>query len=179
MPWSRNAGPINIKSISAWSWDRMLSSVHYIPMESEAWQSSSGYKTLLWELGKKRPAMRTSFWLVLLLMYFISKNFWFTIHVDSWFRRIIDRICLACAIFRWIPNLQACTDRQTDRQTDRRTDRQINPGWAGWILCTCVCNVTFARFLVDSLKNNGAFLKTQRHKNINYDTLKYIFCVLS
>ena len=25
----------------------------------------------------------------------------------------------------------------------------------------------------------GAFLKTQRHKNINYDMLKYIFCVLS
>jgi len=27
-------------------------------------------------------------------MYFISKNFWFTIHMDSWFWRIIDRICL-------------------------------------------------------------------------------------
>ena len=27
--------------------------------------------------------------------------------------------------------------------------------------------------------HNGAFLKTQRHKNINYDMLKYIFCVLS
>ncbi len=25
----------------------------------------------------------------------------------------------------------------------------------------------------------GAFLKTQRHKNIIYDMLKYIFCVLS
>ena len=43
--------------------------------------------------------------------------------VDSWFWRIIDRICWACAIFRWPPNLQACTDR--------RTDRHINPGWAG------------------------------------------------
>jgi len=49
----------------------------------------------------------------------ISKNFWFTIHVDSWFWRIIDPICWACAIFRWIPNLQACTDGW------------INPGWAG------------------------------------------------
>ncbi len=52
----------------------------------------------------------------------ISKNFWFTIHVDSWFWRKFDRICWACAIFCWIPNLQACTDRQTDRQTDGRTD---------------------------------------------------------
>ena len=32
----------------------MLSSVHFIPMESEVWQSSSGYKTLLRELGQKR-----------------------------------------------------------------------------------------------------------------------------
>ena len=47
--------------------------------------------------------------------------------VDSWFWRIIDRICWACAIFRWTPNLQVCTDGQTDRQTDGR----INPGWAG------------------------------------------------
>jgi len=72
-------------------------------------------------------------------MYFISKNFRFTIHVDSWFWRIIDRVCWACAISRSIPNLQARTDGPTDRwtdrqmggQTDRRTDRQINPGWAG------------------------------------------------
>jgi hypothetical protein len=56
-----------------------------------------------------------------------SKNFWFTIHVNSWFWRIIDRICWACAIFCSIPNLQACTDGRTDRQTDWR----INPGWAG------------------------------------------------
>ena len=55
-------------------------------------------------------------------MYFISKNFWFKIHVDSWFWRIIDRICWAFAIFRWIPNLQACTDRRTDGRTDSRTD---------------------------------------------------------
>jgi hypothetical protein len=27
--------------------------------------------------------------------------------------------------------------------------------------------------------DSGAFLKSQRHKNINYDMLKYIFCVLS
>jgi hypothetical protein len=47
--------------------------------------------------------------------------------VDSWFWRIVDRICWACAIFRWTPNLQVCTDGQTDRQTDGR----INPGWAG------------------------------------------------
>jgi len=60
-----------------------------------------------------------------LCIYFISKNFWFTIHVDSWFWRIIDWICWACAIF-WIPNLQACTDRQTDRQIDRRTHRQTD-----------------------------------------------------
>jgi len=52
-------------------------------------------------------------------MSLISKIFWFTIHVDSWFWRIIDRICCACAIFRSIPNLQA------------RTDRRINLGWAG------------------------------------------------
>ena len=45
-----------------------------------------------------------------LLSYFISKNFWFTIHMDSWLWRKFDRICWACAIFRWIPNLQACTD---------------------------------------------------------------------
>jgi hypothetical protein len=33
------------------------------------------------------------------------KNFWSTIHiVDSWFWRKFDRICWACAIFRWIPN---------------------------------------------------------------------------
>ena len=32
--------------------------------------------------------------------------------------RITDRICWACAIFRWIPNLQVCTDGRTDRQTD-------------------------------------------------------------
>ena len=56
------------------------------------------------------------------------KNFWFTIHVDSWFWRIIDRICWACAIFRSIPNLQACTDGRTDGRTNGR----INPGWAGW-----------------------------------------------
>ncbi len=34
------------------------------------------------------------------------------------FWRIVDRICWAYAIFRWTPNLQACTDRRTDRQTD-------------------------------------------------------------
>ena len=72
---------------------------------------------------------------LLLLMYFILKKLWFTIHVDSWFWRIIDRICWACAIFRSIPNMQACTDRQTDGRTDRRTDGrthgQINPGWVG------------------------------------------------
>jgi hypothetical protein len=52
-----------------------------------------------------------------------SKNFRFTIHVvDSWFWRMIDRICWACAIFRWIPNLQVCTDRRTDGWTDGRTD---------------------------------------------------------
>ena len=62
----------------------------------------------------------------LLLMYFISKNFWFTIHVDSWFWRIIDQICWACAIFHSIPNLQACTDGQTDRWTDRQTDGQTD-----------------------------------------------------
>ena len=34
------------------------------------------------------------------------KNFWFTIHVvDSWFWRIIDRIC-------WIPNLQVTTSQR-------------------------------------------------------------------
>ena len=43
-------------------------------------------------------------------------------HVDSWFWRIIDRICWVCAIFSSIPNLQACTDRQTDRQMDGRTN---------------------------------------------------------
>jgi hypothetical protein len=62
-------------------------------------------------------------------MYFISKNFWFTIHVDSWFWRIIDRICWACAIFRSIPNLQACTDRYTDGRMDRtdgRTDGRMD-----------------------------------------------------
>ena len=32
----------------------MLSSVHFIPMELEAWQSSSGYKTLLSELRQKK-----------------------------------------------------------------------------------------------------------------------------
>jgi hypothetical protein len=32
----------------------MLSFVHFIPMELEVWQSSSGYKTLLRELGQKR-----------------------------------------------------------------------------------------------------------------------------
>jgi hypothetical protein len=37
-------------------------------------------------------------------MYFFWKNFWFTIHVDSWFEWIIDRICWACAVFRSIPN---------------------------------------------------------------------------
>ncbi len=46
-------------------------------------------------------------------MYFILKNFWFTIHVDSWFWRIIDLVCWACAISHSIPNLQARTDRQT------------------------------------------------------------------
>jgi len=51
-------------------------------------------------------------------MYFISKNFWFTIHVDSWFWRIIDQICWACAIFCSIPNLQARTDGRMDRQMD-------------------------------------------------------------
>jgi hypothetical protein len=55
-------------------------------------------------------------------MYFISKNFWFTIHV--W--RIIDWICWACAIFCSIPYLQACTDRQTDRRTDGQTDRRTD-----------------------------------------------------
>ena len=52
-------------------------------------------------------------------MSLISKIFWFTIHVDSWFWRIIDRICWVCAIFCSIPNLQA------------RTDKWINLGWAG------------------------------------------------
>jgi len=52
------------------------------------------------------------------MMYFISKNFWFTIHVDSWFWRIIDQICWACAILRSIPNLQACTNGRTDSQTN-------------------------------------------------------------
>ena len=55
---------------------------------------------------------------VTLAYVLFSKNFWFTIHVvDSWFWKIIDRICWAYAIFRWTPNLQACTDRRTDRRT--------------------------------------------------------------
>ncbi len=33
------------------------------------------------------------------------------------FSRIFDHICLACAFFCWIPNLQASTDGQTERQT--------------------------------------------------------------
>ncbi len=51
MPFSMNTGPINKKSISASGWDLMLSSVYFMLMESEAWRSSLGYKTLLWELG--------------------------------------------------------------------------------------------------------------------------------
>ena len=62
---------------------------------------------------------------LLLLMYFFSKNFWFTIHMDSWFWRIIYRICWACAIFRAIPNLQARTDGRTDGRT---TDELIRVG---------------------------------------------------
>jgi len=46
-----------------------------------------------------------------------SNNFWFTIHVDSWFWRKFDRICWAYAIFRSI-YLQACTDGRTDGPTD-------------------------------------------------------------
>jgi hypothetical protein len=66
---------------------------------------------------------------VTLAYVLFSKNFWFTIHiVDSWFWRIIDRICWAYAIFRWTPNLQVCTDRQTDRQTDGQTDELIRVG---------------------------------------------------
>jgi hypothetical protein len=49
---------------------------------------------------------------------FFLKNFWFTILVDSWFWRIVNRICWACTIFCLIPNLQACTDGRTDRRTN-------------------------------------------------------------
>ena len=35
----------------------------------------------------------------------------FLIHNSGWF----DQICWACAIFRWIPNLQASTDSRTDK----------------------------------------------------------------
>jgi hypothetical protein len=44
-----------------------------------------------------------------------------TVQIET--NRIIDQICWACAIFRWIPNLQA--------RTDRLTDWQINLGWLG------------------------------------------------
>ena len=37
----------------------------------------------------------------------------------------IDRNYWACAIFRSIPNLQACTDGRTDRQTDEQRDELI------------------------------------------------------
>ncbi len=54
MPFSMNTGPINKKCISAKGWDLMLSSVYFMLMESEAWRSSLGYKTLQWEFGQKR-----------------------------------------------------------------------------------------------------------------------------
>jgi hypothetical protein len=60
---------------------------------------------------------------LLLLMYFIPKNLWFTIHVDSWFWRIIDQICWACAIF--CSNL-ICRHVQTDGRTVSQGDRKQN-----------------------------------------------------
>ena len=59
------------------------------------------------------------------LQYFISKNFWFTIHIDSWF---IDRIWWACAIFYWIPNLQACRVNRTllwDQTSGKKSDTTV------------------------------------------------------
>jgi hypothetical protein len=47
MPFSINTGPINKKSISAWSRDLILLGVRFISMEFKAWRSSLGYKTLL------------------------------------------------------------------------------------------------------------------------------------
>ena len=43
-------------------------------MEWEVEQSSSGYKTLLWELDKKGPAVRTSFTLVLNFEDFLKQG---------------------------------------------------------------------------------------------------------
>ena len=64
------------------------------------------------------------FIVLLLLMHFILKNFWFKIHIDSWF---LTKSVGLVAFFCWIPYLQA----HTHGWTDGRTDWQINPGWAG------------------------------------------------
>jgi hypothetical protein len=79
-------------------------------------------------------------------MYFISKNLWFTIHVDSWFWRIIDRICWACAIFCSIPNL-ICRHVQTDRWTDRitRGSSRLNPIYYYSLLCIYVVPILLWR----------------------------------
>ena len=62
------------------------------------------------------------------------KNFWITILVDSWFWRIIDWICWACAIFCSMPNLQAWTDGRTDGRMDRRMDRWTDESiWVGLV----------------------------------------------
>ncbi len=123
---------------------------------------------------------------LLLLMYFISKNFWFTIHVDSWFWRIIDRICWACAIFGSIPNLQACTDRQRDRRTDRRTDGrtdelirvelgnqrflQVNTGITRWFiiskkLSSLQITLNSVEITISMTRANGYFV----HKTLSRD----------
>ena len=76
-------------------------------------------------------------------MYFISKNFWFTIHVVSWFWRIIDQICGACAIFCPIPNLQAHTGGQTDGRINLEEPIPIGyppqPGLIHLSICPSVC----------------------------------------
>ena len=114
---------ISLKTVSHEKWEVKCSLFTFFELRWSSSRAGSGWMKMcefLWFL--QYFSVSCDLLCLLSFMYFISKNFWFPIHVDSWCWRIIDRICWVCAIFCSIPNLQAWIDIQTDRLMDRQTN---------------------------------------------------------